>query len=285
MTSMVCLCLIDVFLSFSGPVWKRRLNVCEGKTSFNNSCYQVVKPANWFDAVDQCKSLGGTLVSLSSSDEVKLIIGNITNASPFWLYDTGQFSFGELFFKNSSYSNSSFNGTFQTIMDLYGNILHNASVGNTTTNGTLEMKTFNLSNVSGNGTSRKIIHQDGSFLCPVYNEGYIVGANCSGHLPGVCELPGMKEYCKGTRPKTPHTVAGCQSYRLVTIYQQVATNVSISSSCNKSVKIRLVANCHLQICYNLLKQFAVSLSTCNKFVDNLQQTCRQQAVAIHTNAS
>ena len=32
-----------------------------------------------------------------------------------------------------------------------------------------------------------------------------------------------------------------------------------SSSCNKSVKIRLVATCHLQTCYNLLKQLAASL--------------------------
>ena len=33
----------------------------------------------------------------------------------------------------------------------------------------------------------------------------------------------------------------------------------ILSSFNKSVKIRLVATCHLQICYNLLKQLAASL--------------------------
>ena len=38
-----------------------------------------------------------------------------------------------------------------------------------------------------------------------------------------------------------------------------ATNLSISSSRNKSVKIRLVAICHLQTCYNLLKQLAASL--------------------------
>ena len=38
--------------------------------------------------------------------------------------------------------------------------------------------------------------------------------------------------------------------------QQVITNLSISSSCNKSVKIRLVATCHLLTCYNSLKQLA-----------------------------
>ena len=63
--------------------------------------------------------------------------------------------------------------------------------------------------------------------------------------------------------RTPLLVATCQ---------QVATSLSISSSCNKPVEIRLVATSHLQTCYNLLKQ-----STCNKSVDNLQHT---QAVAM-----
>ena len=46
-------------------------------------------------------------------------------------------------------------------------------------------------------------------------------------------------------------------------YAEVLNNsgpkMSISSSCNKSVKIRFVATCHLQTCYNLLKQRATSL--------------------------
>ena len=41
--------------------------------------------------------------------------------------------------------------------------------------------------------------------------------------------------------------------------QRVTTNLSISSCCHKSVKIRLFATCHLQTCYNLLKQLAASL--------------------------
>ena len=73
--------------------------------------------------------------------------------------------------------------------------------------------------------------------------------------------------------------------------QQVATNLSISSSCNKSVKMRLVATFHLQTCYNLLltkhllwitrfdSQLATSLLTSN----NLQHIFRQQAVANHAN--
>ena len=54
-------------------------------------------------------------------------------------------------------------------------------------------------------------------------------------------------------------VQGCQIYRLVATCQQVATNLSISSSCNRSVKMRLVITCHLQNGYNLFKQLAASL--------------------------
>ena len=92
--------------------------------------------------------------------------------------------------------------------------------------------------------------------------------------------------------KRHRLVSSCQFYcRLVATCQQVATSLSISSSCNKSVKIRLVATCHLQTCYNMFatttcnnkatcKQLATSLLTTNldnqhawnKSVDNLQQT-------------
>ena len=64
--------------------------------------------------------------------------------------------------------------------------------------------------------------------------------------------------------KRHRLVARCQFYRLVATCKQVASTLSISSNCNKSVKIRLVATCHLQACYNLLK-----LSTCNKSVVEL----------------
>ena len=47
--------------------------------------------------------------------------------------------------------------------------------------------------------------------------------------------------------------------RLVATSQQVSTNLPIFSSCNTSVQIRLAAACHLQTCYNLLKQLAASL--------------------------
>ena len=64
-------------------------------------------------------------------------------------------------------------------------------------------------------------------------------------------------------------------------YRLVATNLSISSSCNKSVKIRLVATCHLQTYYNLLKQLAASLwITCfdNQLLPSLLTTCNKLVV-------
>ena len=66
--------------------------------------------------------------------------------------------------------------------------------------------------------------------------------------------------------KRHRLVASCQFYWLVTTCQQDAAILSISSSCNKSVKTRLVATCHLQTC---------CLQTCNNSVDNLQQSCRK----------
>ena len=59
--------------------------------------------------------------------------------------------------------------------------------------------------------------------------------------------------------KRHRLVASCQFYHIVATCQQIATSLSISPSCNKSVKIRLIAICHLQTCYNLLKQLATSL--------------------------
>ena len=65
----------------------------------------------------------------------------------------------------------------------------------------------------------------------------------------------------------------CQCYWLVSTYQHVATNLSISLSCKKSVKIRLVATCQRNIC-RLVTRCRNNLylkQTCNNYVDNLQQ--------------
>ena len=57
--------------------------------------------------------------------------------------------------------------------------------------------------------------------------------------------------------------------------------MSISSNCNKSVKIRIVETCHLQICYNLLKQLATSLLMArynNQLATSLLTTCNRLVV-------
>ena len=79
----------------------------------------------------------------------------------------------------------------------------------------------------------------------------------------------------------PQTCCKSQFYRLLATCQQTATNLSISSSCNKSVKIRLVAACHLQTRYNLLKQLEASLwitSFDNQLATSLLTTCIRLAV-------
>ena len=80
--------------------------------------------------------------------------------------------------------------------------------------------------------------------------------------------------------KTPQTC-----YKLlispVATCQQVATKLSISSSCNKPVKIRFVVTCHLQTCYNLLKQLAASqmiTSFDNQLATSLLTTCKRLVV-------
>ena len=55
-------------------------------------------------------------------------------------------------------------------------------------------------------------------------------------------------------------------------------SMSVYSSCNKSVKIRIVETWHLQICYNLLKQLATSLfmTSCNnQLATSLLTTCNR----------
>ena len=81
--------------------------------------------------------------------------------------------------------------------------------------------------------------------------------------------------------KSHRLVASCQFYRLVVTCQQVATNLSVSSGYNKSVKISLVATCHLQTCYNLLKQLAAILwitSFDNQLATSLLTTCNTLVV-------
>ena len=64
-------------------------------------------------------------------------------------------------------------------------------------------------------------------------------------------------------------------------FHQVATSL-LKSCCNLSLAdlLQLVETTGNKLVDNKFRQ-----STCNKPVDNLQRTCRQQAVASHANAS
>ena len=78
--------------------------------------------------------------------------------------------------------------------------------------------------------------------------------------------------------KRHRLVARCEFYWLVATCRPVKTSVSISSSCNKSVKIRLVTTCHLQITCNLVKQLATSLlitSYNNELATSLLTICNR----------
>ena len=75
-------------------------------------------------------------------------------------------------------------------------------------------------------------------------------------------------------------------HKLAASYQQVAASPLTSSSCSKSVKIRLVATwCLKQLASSLWIKSLNYVSTCSKPVDNLQQTCYHQAGASDVNAS
>ena len=83
------------------------------------------------------------------------------------------------------------------------------------------------------------------------------------------------------REKHHRLVASCQCCRLVVTCKQVTTNLSISWSWNRSIKIRLVATCHLQTYSNLLKQLAASLwitSFDNQLAISLLTTCNRLVV-------
>ena len=76
--------------------------------------------------------------------------------------------------------------------------------------------------------------------------------------------------------KRHRLVASWQFYQLVATCEQVATSLSISSSCNKSVKIRLVENCHLQTCYNLLNKLQACWN--NQLATSLFTTCKRLVI-------
>ena len=164
---------------------------CEEGTTFNDYCYKIIKQSNWFDAIDQCKSHGGSLVALNSQEKTKFLSGNFANVSSFWLHDLGLFSYGSVVWSNGSHSNVSRNMIFEkknyTFANVSGNVTH---YGNSTPNETLEMDGDMFGN--GSDTPDNNVHLEESFWCPVFNKEHILGMNCSSLVVGVCEMPGKR---------------------------------------------------------------------------------------------
>ena len=161
----------------------------EGK-AFDNFCYKIIEQSNWFDAIDECKSNGGSLITLNSPEKAKFLAGSFANMSLFWLHDLGLFSYASVSWSNR---NSSRNTTFENKNYISANISVNVTHDRYGAhNGTLEMNHLMFGNVSGNGSSEKIVHLEGSFLCPVFSKEDVLEMNCSSHLFGVCEIPGER---------------------------------------------------------------------------------------------
>ena len=158
--------------------------------TYNNTCYKIVNQSNWFDAIDLCKSLGGSLATLSSLEEAKFIKENFTKLSLIWLHDLGQFSYGSLIWSSDGHGNISRNDSFENKKYAFDNASLNATYGNATLNGTLEMNSDMSGNAPGNITSEKMVYLKRSFLCPVFNKEYVQVMKCSTRLFGVCEIPG-----------------------------------------------------------------------------------------------
>lgn len=152
---------------------------CVDGTFLNGSCYKIVNQSNWFDAVDQCKYLGGNLVSKSNLKQVQDFSRN-TNMPLFWLYDDWS-----VFSSSQNYRSVLLSGSTKKVM--YNNVSRNGSYGD------LPNETW-PGNMSGNSpvdeTFRGMIDGEGSFLCPAFYRERIVGVNCSKMLLGVCDIPG-----------------------------------------------------------------------------------------------
>lgn len=163
---------------------------CEGESKFNNSCYKNVKLSNWFDAVDQCKSLGGSLPTINSLEEVNFFTGNFMNQSLFWLQDLGQFSYGLLSPSADRGHNVSLNETSESQV-----ISQNETSATKTVNLKEEPKSNRTSSnkaVSLSEASEWHIAQEKPRLCPAFHNGRIFAVNCSTRQYSLCEIPGER---------------------------------------------------------------------------------------------
>ena len=98
-------------------------------------------------------------------------------------------------------------------------------------------------------------------------------------LPQEYQLASRFKYIRRRHQK--RRLESCHLFLLVATCPKVATNLSNSSSCNKSVKGSLVADCHFQTCYNFSKELVACLwitSFDSQLATSLLTTCNRPDV-------
>ena len=172
------------FVKRLGPIWRNPVKDCQNGTMLNNVCYyRIAKNSNLFDAIDQCKFLGGNLISKSSLSEVRSITERFKNIAPFWVSDIIQFSKRCLVVDSTDHRNTYRNGTRNSKM--YGGLLFNGSYSNASLD-----RLSGMIGINGNETVTKM---EGSFLCAAFKNDCLIEINCSSPLLAVCKIPGKNE--------------------------------------------------------------------------------------------
>ena len=157
---------------------------CQNGTMFNNSCYyKTVKHYNWFDAMDQCKYLGGNLISKNILHEAESINDSFLNIAPFWVHNIAQFSERRPVVNNTDHGSIHSNGTKN--IKMYGGLLFNGTYSNASQDGPSVMNDVDESETSGK--------MERSLLCTAFNGDDLIEVNCSNLLLAVCEIPGKDE--------------------------------------------------------------------------------------------
>ena len=96
--------------------------------------------------------------------------------------------------------------------------------------------------------------------------------------------PNVPDYSGVHSQKRHRLAASCGLYRLAASCHQVAASLLTSSSCSKSVRIRLAATRYLQTCCKLLQQLAASLWT-SSLDKSVVSTCSKSDERINADAS
>lgn len=136
-----------------GPFWRNPVMDCKTENYSSSFCYKLIQKSNWFDAIDNCKLLGGNILSIDNVGEEKFIATKFSNVSSLWL--------GYHF------------GTARERLTFSWNNHTNVSHG--------RMEEMKLKEQLSNG------------LCLALNEGNWTRQSCSNVANTVCKVPGKRK--------------------------------------------------------------------------------------------